>query len=52
MAFWTGKKILLTGRAGFLGSFLVEQLKEKGESKVLVTGKARKKFLNRWWRID
>lgn len=30
MSFWTNKKVLITGGAGFLGSFVVEKLKARG----------------------
>jgi len=33
MTFWDNKQILLTGGAGFLGSHIVEQLKERGVRK-------------------
>jgi nucleoside-diphosphate-sugar epimerase len=29
MAFWDDKKILVAGGAGFLGSFIINKLKEK-----------------------
>ena len=34
--FWSGKRVVVTGGAGFLGSFVVEQLKSKGCREVIV----------------
>ncbi|HTL61307.1 MAG TPA: GDP-L-fucose synthase [Nitrospira sp.] len=35
-AFWAGKRVVVTGGAGFLGSFVVELLKTKGCREVIV----------------
>ncbi|HRU41870.1 MAG TPA: NAD-dependent epimerase/dehydratase family protein, partial [Candidatus Diapherotrites archaeon] len=36
MSFWTGKKAVVTGGAGFLGSYVVEELKSKGCKSVFI----------------
>jgi GDP-L-fucose synthase len=37
MTFWSNKKILITGGAGFLGSFVVKKLKDRGCKDIFVT---------------
>jgi GDP-L-fucose synthase len=37
--FWGGKRVVVTGGAGFLGSFVVEKLRERGCSEILVPRK-------------
>jgi len=34
--FWTGKRVLITGGAGFLGSFVVDKLRERGCREIIV----------------
>ncbi len=34
--FWTAKRVIVTGGAGFLGSFVIEKLKERGATDILV----------------
>lgn len=34
--FWQGKRVVVTGGAGFLGSFVVEKLRERGAAEILV----------------
>jgi GDP-L-fucose synthase len=36
MSFWDGKRVVVTGGAGFLGSFVVESLRERGCGNVIV----------------
>jgi GDP-L-fucose synthase len=36
MHFWPNKRVLITGGAGFLGSFVVEKLKERGGKDIFV----------------
>src|SRR5229473_2148262 len=36
MSFWSTKRVLITGGAGFLGSFVVEKLRQRGCKDILV----------------
>ena len=36
MSFWTDKKVIVTGGAGFLGSFVVGKLRARGATEIIV----------------
>lgn len=40
MQFWRDKRVIVTGGAGFLGSFVVDKLKERGAQEIIVPRKA------------
>ena len=49
MRFWNDKKVLVTGGAGFLGSFILGKLKEKGVSRENIRiPRSRNTDLRRW----
>lgn len=49
MSFWDGKKVLVTGGAGFVGSFLVKKLKGKGiNGKNIIVPRSRDTDLRKW----
>lgn len=44
MSFWTDKRVTVTGGAGFLGSFVVEKLKQRGCKDIFIPRSAEKEF--------
>ena len=36
MSFWSSKRVLVTGGAGFLSSFIVEKLQQRGAKEIFI----------------
>jgi GDP-L-fucose synthase len=49
MSFWNSKRILVTGGSGFLGSFVIERLKEKGADPTNIFVPTSRSFDLRKW---
>lgn len=50
---WKNTRVVVTGGAGFLGSFVVEKLRERGAREIVIPRSKEYDLLRAlaWWRI-